>query len=210
MKNIHLFICTIKPNTLHNIRMFMSHFTWMRRTILLRLFVARVDYRYCFRCCATSCKSRPLKPEKPRIGSFFFFCHWRQAVVGPQEAAGKSLIHLGRSESGVNLCENNVEGWIMMIVKTTCKGAFMFLRMAGWFPGCIAHPSETHNRGSFLPVLPQLCSDRQISPLSPLLELGLRGFCTAVVLVELISPAKLPRSSVTDRLIIAMKALCYA
>lgn len=42
--------------------------------------------------------------------------------MGPQEAGGKSLIHLGRSESGVNLCENNVEGWIMMIVETTCGG----------------------------------------------------------------------------------------
>lgn len=117
----------------------------------------------------------------------------------------------------MNLCENNVEGWIMMIVETTCggrprvrtAGVFMFLRMAGWFLGCIAHPSETHNRGSFLPVLPQVCADRQISPLSPLLELGAKRLLYSGCTSGAYFSAKLPRGSVTDRLIMTMKALRY-
>lgn len=71
IKKIHIFyLYMVKQSILGNIRIFASHFT---RTILLRLFVARVDCRYCFRCCATSCKSQSLKPEKPPNWVILFF-----------------------------------------------------------------------------------------------------------------------------------------
>lgn len=75
------------------------------------------------------------------LGRPVFFCHQRRAVVGPREAGGKSLIHLGRSESGVNPCENNAEGWIMMIVETT-RGIVRISRNGRAVSGCIAHPSR--------------------------------------------------------------------
>lgn len=89
----------------------------------------------CPPCCATSCKSRICKTKKTHeLGHFFFFPS--PTTSGSREAGGKSLIHLGRSESGVNPCENNAEGWIMMIVETTYRTVVRVPRVmwVGGFP----------------------------------------------------------------------------
>lgn len=156
----------------------------MRWTILLRLFVARLD---CVHCCAMSCKSRPLKPEKPSNWVVPFFLspttssgatRGRRKILNPPRSLRIWREPVRKQRRGVDYDDR----------RNSVRGCSCSSEWAGGFPECIAHPSVTHNRGSFLPVLPQLCADRQISPLSPLLGLGLRGFCTAFVPVELISP----------------------
>lgn len=117
--------------------------------------------RRCPRRCPTSCESRSLKTRKAlELGRPppFFFPPSPTTTSGSWAArkprgSGKSLIHLGRRESGVNPRENNVEGWIMMIVETT-YGSLGIPRNGRAVFGCIAHPSVTHNRQSFtLPFL---------------------------------------------------------
>lgn len=121
-------------------------------------------------------KARPVKPEKPTNWVISFFSVTNDESGSSREAGGKSLIHLGRSESGVNPCENNAEGWIMMIVETTYRSVVRVPPVDMWvggFPGCIAHPSVTHNRAPLSFQFSPSCAraNRQISSLSPLLEM---------------------------------------
>lgn len=125
-----------KWSAAYRVKIFANYFTRiLRRAILPRLFVARLCHRYCPPCCATSCKSQACKTRKTHeLGHFFFFPS--PTTSGSREAGGKSLIHLGRSESGVNSCENNAEGWIMMIVETTYRSVVRVFRgmWVGGFP----------------------------------------------------------------------------
>lgn len=143
-------------------RTFASHFTEARRTIPLPLFVARLRYRYFTHCCATSatsCKSCPLKPEKTlELGRPFFSVTDDESGSRRATRGRRKILNPPRSpESGANPCENNVEGWIMMIVETTGARA-RTPRNGRLVFRCIAHPSVTHNRQSSRP------SPAQFSP----------------------------------------------
>lgn len=74
--------------------------------------------------------SKTKRRKNHELGHFFFFPS--PTTSGSREAGRKSLIHLGRSESGVNPCENNAEGWIMMIVETTYRSVVRVPRLCGW------------------------------------------------------------------------------
>lgn len=138
----------------YRVEIFVNYFTRIRQPVLPRLFVARLRHRYCPPCCATSCKSQACKTRKTHeLGHFFFFFffrHQRRERCSSREAGGKSLIHLGRSESGVNPCENNAEGWIMMIVETTYRSVVrVFPRwICGWavFSDVLHIQAWPHNR----------------------------------------------------------------
>lgn len=165
----------------------------MRRKIVYESFCAKTAsniitaiYRttalalYRPRCCATSCKSWPLKPEKPSnwvISSSSLSLslllslsviddvrgsratRGKQKILNPPRSLGIWREPVRKQRRGVDYDdrENNVR-----------EGVFVFLMgWAGGFPGCIAHPSVTRNRDSFLPTLRStrtvVCADRQIS-----------------------------------------------
>lgn len=133
---------------------------------IISLLVTRSCHRS--RCCATSCKSRPLKPKKPlELCRPFFSLSLTTTTTtnGSREMRGsaKSLIHLGRWNLAWTCTKTKTEGWIMMIVETTYGESY------GTFPtewavfGCIAHPSVTHNCQPLAPS-PPVCSLSSSSP----------------------------------------------